>query len=56
MHALHQHADAPRPPIPGPILWFVRNVAFFRHRNSWHFGTCDIHGHVKTRFLAQETA
>lgn len=47
---------APRPPLPGPILWFVRNVAYYWHGASWQFGTSDLYGNVKPRFLDQETA
>ncbi|KAF9048743.1 hypothetical protein BJ165DRAFT_1414466 [Panaeolus papilionaceus] len=25
------------PPIPGPIMWTIRNVAYWRHSNYWKF-------------------
>ena len=40
--------------MPSPIIWIVRNVAWYFHAASWQFGTSDCYGNVKPRFLSQE--
>ena len=35
------------PPIPGPITWGLRNVAWWAHRDWWAFAPCDGHGKMR---------
>ena len=35
------------PPIPAPITWGLRNVAWWAHRDWWEFAPCDRYGKMQ---------
>ncbi|KAF7374753.1 Hemerythrin domain-containing protein [Mycena sanguinolenta] len=35
------------PPLPGAIMWIVKNGLFRLHSDAWAFGPCDVNGVVK---------
>ncbi|KAL4269225.1 Hemerythrin-like domain-containing protein [Pleurotus pulmonarius] len=44
----HDYAAEPNwPPIPGPLSWFVRHIAVWRHSSYWKFSSFDMAGRPK---------
>lgn len=44
----HDYAATPNwPPIPGPLSWFVRHIAVWRHSSYWKFSSFDMAGRPK---------
>ncbi|KAF9485708.1 hypothetical protein BDN70DRAFT_910065 [Pholiota conissans] len=41
-HDIHQAPEWP--PLPGPIKWFIKNIAYFVNRSYWKFAPMTRHG------------
>jgi len=53
-HSLPSFTETRWPPLPAPVDWMVRNVAWWVHSDWWEWGCCDRRGVVKEVFRGWE--